>query len=124
MYKLILPIYGALPKNKPLTLNWYRNADYHESNNAKKKFKKMIQSQLELLKPTTKKVSLEFLYFAKRRGTDLDNFTSVVKKYFQDALVESGYIQDDNCEYVISTQERFGEIDKLNPRLEVFIIEV
>jgi Holliday junction resolvase RusA-like endonuclease len=55
---------------------------------------------------------------------DLDNFIGTVKKFFQDALVESGLIEDDNIKFIISNSETYGGIDKENPRVEAEIIEV
>ena len=110
MNKIILPLYGVA-KGSALSLNWYRNAHYQTSNNAKKKFKKMIQDQLDELPVFTGKISIHYEYYAKANNSpDLDNFVAVVKKFFQDALVECGRLEDDNV-----------NLDKKAPRVEAFI---
>jgi hypothetical protein len=88
----------------------------------KKKFKVIIAPQLENIDPIEGQISIKFVYYAARNNhPDLDNFTSVVKKFFQDAIVELGIIPEDNVDYIISTSEFYGGIDKENPRVEAFI---
>lgn len=126
-YKFILPIYGiAKPtkgsKNPALNVNWYRNVFYRDNNIAKAKFKKHIQYQLDKFDPIDGKVKIKYVYYAARNNNpDLDNFVGTVKKYFQDALVESGLLPDDNINYIIGNSEDYGGIDKENPRVEAFI---
>ena len=124
MIKLTVPIYGVVSAKKPnqsLTLNWYRNAHYQIANNAKKRFKKLMIPQLVQLDPIEGKLSIRYKYYAKRKSTDLDNFCSVSRKFLHDALVETGLIQDDNCSVIVKSSEEYMGIDKLNPRIEVFI---
>lgn len=121
-YEFTLPIYGVIKpskkaKNPSLTINWYRNAHYRTSNDAKKRFKAMIQDQLDQFEAINGQIRLTYIYYAKRKGTDMDNFVSASKKFFQDALVESGLLIDDNTDYIIESRERFGGIDKDNPRI-------
>ena len=121
MNKIILPLYGVA-KGSALSLNWYRNAHYQTSNNAKKKFKKMIQDQLDELPVFTGKISIHYEYYAKANNSpDLDNFVAVVKKFFQDALVECGRLEDDNVNFIISNSEAYMGVDKKAPRVEAFI---
>jgi Holliday junction resolvase RusA-like endonuclease len=124
MIKLTLPIYGvvsAKKQNESLTLNWYRNAHYQSANAAKKRFKKMILPQLLALDSIETPIKIRYKYYAKRKGTDLDNFCSVSRKFLQDSLVETGLIDDDNCEFIIKSSEEYAGIDRQNPRIEVFI---
>ena len=125
-YKFILPIYGIIKptrkvKNPALSLNWYRNVHYRGNNQAKKAFKKHMQSQLNKFDAIDGEISIHYKYYAKRKGTDLENFVTVVKKYFQDALSESGLIADDNCSVIVENKENYMGIDKDNPRVECFI---
>ena len=60
-------------------------------------------------------------YAARDNSPDLDNFTSVSKKFFQDAMVELGLIHDDNINHIISTSEYYGGIDRKNPRVMAYI---
>jgi hypothetical protein len=49
------------------------------------------------------------------------NICSVVDKFFSDALVNLGYIADDNYQHVLGVQYLFGSVDSKNPRVEVTI---
>ena len=123
-YKFTLPIYGIV-KGKSLSVNWYRNAHYRASNSAKKKFKKSIESQLNQFDKFTPPLKIKYTYYAKMNNNpDLDNFIGVAKKFFQDALSESGLIPDDNVHYIIANSEKYGGIDRENPRVEVEVNEV
>jgi Holliday junction resolvase RusA-like endonuclease len=121
--KFILPCY--IPqgkKNVPINLNWYRNAHYQTSNNIKRKFKEHIAPQFKGLEAITAQISIHFTYYAARNNSpDLDNFTSVSKKFFQDAMVELGLIADDNVNYIVATSESYGGLDRDNPRVEAEI---
>lgn len=124
MYRFTLPIYGVI-KRGGLSISWYRNAHYQSSNSAKKKFKKMIKSQLEQFDKIQTPIKIKYTYYAKANNNpDLDNFTGVVKKFFQDALVESGLIEDDNVNFIIANSEMYGGLDRGNPRVEVEIEEL
>lgn len=126
-YKITAPIYGVVSLAKPgksLNLGWYRNAHYHTNNAVKKRFKKQISKQLLSIDHIVGKIRVDYHYYAKRKATDLDNFTSAHKKYFQDAMVELGLIADDNCNYIVETREKYMGIDKENPRLEIFIRKI
>lgn len=125
-YRFTLPIYNVVSVKKrtpSLTVNWYRNAHYRQSNSAKKRFKSLIKEQIEQFDPIGCKVKINYTYYAASNTlTDLDNFTGAVKKFFQDALVECGFIPDDNTNYIVANSERFGGVDKENPRVEAEII--
>ena len=123
-YKFTLPLYGVTKKGA-IAVNWYRNAHYHESDSAKKKFKKLIQDQLNQFDKIETPIKIKYTYYAQRNNSpDLDNFVGTVKKFFQDALVESGLIEDDNVNFIVSNSETYGGIDKLNPRVEAEIIQI
>jgi len=123
-YKFTLPIYGVT-KEGAIAVNWYRNAHYQQSNSAKVKFKKLIQEQLNSFDPISGKIKIKYTYFAKANNNpDLDNFVGTVKKFFQDALVESGLIEDDNVNFIVSNSEYYGGIDRKNPRVEAVITQI
>ena len=123
-YKFTLPLYGVTKKGA-IAVNWYRNAHYQASNDAKIKFKNLIQDQLEQLDKIETPIKIKYTYYAQRNNSpDLDNFVGTVKKFFQDALVESGLIEDDNVNFIIANSEEYGGIDKDNPRVEAEVIEL
>ena len=122
-YKFTLPLYGVT--KGAVSVNWYRNAHHHVSNKAKKEFKKQIQDQLNQFDKIETPIKIKYTYYAARNNSpDLDNFVGTAKKFFQDALVESGLIEDDNVHFIVANSEEYGGIDKLNPRVEANITEV
>ena len=111
-------------KNHWLTLNNYRNWQFHLNNNLKIEFKK----QLKHLKGTTKLkgvFSIEYVFFyPDKRLRDIDNSLSVVSKFTGDALVELGILDDDNYKSLKQVIGSFGGIDKVNPRAKVIIRKI
>ena len=123
--KLVLPLYLSVgkgkPKKLPLNLNHYRNAHFHVLNSMKVQFKQAISSQLtfpKLVEPV--KISY-VLYPPTHRELDISNILCIVDKYFCDALVEAGLLEDDNFNHLPQVEFRFGAVDKENPRAEAFI---
>jgi len=125
-YQFTLPIYGIVKptkhnKNCALTFNWAQAANSWTYNSAKKKFKKAMFEQVSAFDEIEGKISIHYEYYAKRNGTDLDNFVSVARKFFQDALSEYGLIDDDNCRVIVRNSESYAGIDRHNPRVEAFV---
>ena len=105
-----------------INLNQYRNWCFQVSNNIKKRYKQKIYTQVKDLKLT--RITLIFTLWKKdRRKIDRANVLSIHEKFFCDALVESGCIPDDNDNYIKKTVYKTGGIDKLDPRVEIEIIE-
>ena len=120
---VICPTHVAVSKakNAPVNLNWYRNAHFQSLNKAKVNFKLAIQSQILAL-PRLKKVALPYT-FHPGEGIipDATNVCCVADKFFCDALVELGKLEDDTRQYVLGTQYLPGAQDVHNPRIEVRI---
>ena len=108
-----------------LNLNGYRNWHHHLSNQLKKAFKIAVADDIRQLTPLTKPCSITYvIYYRDRRGVDIDNIGSVISKFTNDALVELGVLEDDNCNFVKEIHYVFGGVDKDNPRCEVRIEEL
>ena len=106
-----------------VNLNQYRNAHYHTLNSAKITFKELINDQVKQL-PKFNVIKLWYRVFApSKRLVDTNNICSIADKFFCDALVEAGKLEDDNYNFLIETRFTFGGIDKGNPRVEVEIEE-
>ena len=123
--KIDLPLYVFVSKvrKKWLTLNSYRNWHYKVSNNGKKKFKEDINHLLSFR--LNGQVRIDYEYYAPdKRKRDLMNVISVIDKFFQDAMVESGCIEADDVSIVIEVNSKFMGIDRENPRLEVTITNI
>ena len=123
---VISPLRIVRPRSKDwiLNLNIYRNTHYMTLNGVKIKYKALIQDQVDLL-PKSLCVSLTYVLYPKtKRRTDLVNVLCIHSKFFEDALVESGKLPDDNYEHLVKTTYLFGEVDKENPRVEILINQV
>jgi len=107
-----------------LNLNVYRNSHYRTLNTVKIRYKALMVDQIMKL-PKMGKVIIYYKLFPKsHRLTDIGNVISVHKKFFEDALVELGILEDDNYKFVIGSAEEFGKVDKDNPRVEILIKEI
>lgn len=104
-----------------LNLNVYRNAHYMTLNKAKVVFKELITPFLVQI-PKLKRCSLEYVLYPKtNRLCDVSNVCSIVDKFFSDAFVESGHLEDDNYTFIKDIKYRFGAVDPKNPRVDVII---
>ncbi len=101
--------------------NRYWHAHYIEKNNAKVMFKDIIAEQVKQLPKYDKPVTIKYMYWLKRKGSDLNNVHSVISKFFPDCLVELGKLGDDTCEYIVDSRETFMWYDKDNPRAEIVV---
>lgn len=125
-WKITLPWKIPLSKTKdfPLNLNHYRNACYQELNNAKIKFKNSISPLLGSI-PNMESCSLHYEVFpSTKRECDISNICSVADKFFSDTLVSSEKIPDDNFKVIPNISFSYGQVDPLNPRIEVTITQI
>lgn len=107
-----------------LNLNQYRNAHFRTLDKAKKVFAQQVSPIIQPL-PKFDQIALTFTLFpGKGVIPDTSNVCCIVEKFFNDALVEQGKIEDDNYKYVLGSQYLFGEKDIDNPRVEVKIHKV
>lgn len=123
---VISPLRVPLTKKKDfiLNLNNYRNTHFRSLNASKITYKKTVESQIKEL-PNFTKIKVHYTLFpASHRRTDLGNPVSIHKKYFEDALVEFGKIEDDDYFHITYNSESFGGVDKDNPRVEIEIYPI
>jgi len=107
-----------------LNQNNYRNTHFQALNNYKKKYKKHIEPQVSQL-PWFNIVSITLTIYPKsKRLFDLDNIAAVHCKFFLDSLSEALKIEDDNYLFVPEIHTYFGNIDKINPRVDISIKEL
>jgi len=123
--KIDLPLFVMLPrktkadKRIALNMNTYRNLHYQLNNQAKKEFCRVIAGDLLYL-PCLDMLDLKYTLYPKtKRLTDVANVCSIVDKFFCDALVRAGKIEDDNFNFIRSVWYGWGKVDKDNPRCEV-----
>ncbi len=122
MIKLDLPVYWNITKNRKIFvgMNWYQRANKYEINKVKQEYHELIKSKLFGNKEKIKGSYLvRYKYFYKNSGTDLRNVTSVIDKFFNDALQELGIVENDNVKYFKESIDQVGGLDKKNPRIEI-----
>lgn len=120
--KMQVPIYIKVgKKNYSLNLNVYRNMHHHVSNNIKQQFKNVVG--WSLIGRKFNKIEIEYTVFPKvNRPYDVSNICAIVDKFFSDALVSVGAIEDDNFNFIPKVTYKWGGHCKENPRCEVRII--
>lgn len=124
IYKLNAPL--SVPKTKTkqwiLNLNNYRNTHYQTLNKTKVEYKAVMKPQIEALPTLVPPIMVKFVVYPKTKQLfDVPNVESIHSKYFLDALVECGKLEDDNYMFVPETRAAFGAIDKENPRVVIYI---
>lgn len=73
----------------------------------------------------TKKIAIEYvIYKPTKRRYDVMNIVAIVDKFFQDALVKAGKIEDDDYTTVPHVVGKHGGIDKDNSRVDIIIKEI
>ena len=113
------------PKRKfVLNLNQYRNTHYRMSNNAKVKYKEFMKKQILKQKgKITKALFIYTVYAGSKRSFDVGNVVSIHQKFFEDALVELGMMEDDKYSIAPMYIGCFGGIDKENPHVNIEVIQ-
>jgi hypothetical protein len=125
-WTITLPWKVPLSKNKdfPVNLNYYRNACFQELNKAKINFKELVSPLLGSVL-CMESCNLQYVIFPpSKRECDISNICSVADKFFSDTLVSSGKITDDNFKVIPNISFSYGQVDPLNPRIEVTITPI
>lgn len=106
-----------------LNLNVYRNLHFRKLSFQKNAFQKRMSPLLSGF-PKLGKVKLHYEIHPKSEGRlDTMNVGSIVDKYFSDALVEAGVIQDDDYKNVVFNSFCFGSVSPKDPHVLVTITE-
>lgn len=98
----------------------------HLRNLVKQKFAANVALEIEGLPKLTAPVTVSYyVYKPSARLIDTNNVCAIADKFFMDALVELGKLEDDNEKFCLGFDEtRVMGIDRENPRIEVVIKEV
>lgn len=126
MWTITVPLVVPISKNKTfsLNLNIYRNAHFRVLHKAKEVFTTVVTPLIkEANIPMLSHISMRVVIFpGSNRLVDIANIAPIVAKFFDDALVQSGVLPDDNYTYIPFYCHSFGSVDKDNPRAEITII--
>ena len=71
------------------------------------------------------RIRLDFTYYKPTaRRSDRTNVLSQHEKFFADAMVECGCMEDDSDEYIAHSHYYGGQLDRKNPRVEIVVSEL
>ena len=123
-YEFTLPVKIILPRVKTAGRPFYVNMNTFTGikpftyNNAKETYRDLMKDQLTSVEPADGKITIIYEYYAKANNSpDLDNFVSAGIKFFQDAMVNHGFIEDDNVHFIPAYSVKYAGIDRKNPRI-------
>lgn len=124
--KYISPLKVKASKKKDwrLNLNEYRNTHFRTLNTCKVNYKQDMARQV-LAGPGYNKVACIYTVYPKsKRSFDVGNVCCIHQKFFEDALVELGKLEDDNFHNIPLSIYAYGGIDAENPHVDVDVIEL
>lgn len=107
-----------------LNLNQYRNTHYRVLNNCKINYKNHMEKQIKSAPRFKRVLCIYKVYAGSKRSFDLGNVCSVHEKFFEDAFVELGKLEDDNIDIIPLVIYLGCGIDKDNPRVEIEVMEL
>jgi hypothetical protein len=107
-----------------LNLNEYRNTHYRILNNAKINYKEVMKKQIQKAKRLGKALFVYTVYPGSKRSFDIGNICCIHEKFFEDAFVELGKLEDDNANFLPLVVYMYGGIDKDNPRVDIEAMEL
>lgn len=121
-YVITSPLYVYVGKKKfMLNMNDYRNAHYQVLNKAKIEYKRLLRDEiLQLPKMNVININYDVTLGDNRRHDGM-NIVSVTSKFFLDALVEYGVLEDDNTKHVIHEEWNSRGVEKNNGKVEIYI---
>ena len=91
-------------------------------NQIKVRYKELILPQLESLPEFVYINTIEYIWYPRiNNRSDVSNVCCIIDKFFCDALVESGHLPDDNHNFIKEIRYKYGEVNKLNPRVDIII---
>lgn len=123
MITVTIPIYFTDGKKTfSLSMNWYRNAHFFQSNKVKQALHDIIARQLRnaIILPIGK-YQVHYKLYYKNPHSDLSNFCSLASKWFLDTLQACKIIQNDTVTHIVREIYEVAEQSKNNPRIEATI---
>jgi hypothetical protein len=126
---LSLPLSVTIPRKTKedkvftLNLNTFRNAHHFIMNAAKRAWLDVVADALgyQTKMPDPPYLLTYTVFPASQRKFDLGNVLPAVQKFTDDALIELGWLKDDDYKHIRAIDYRFGRVDKENPRIELEI---
>ena len=120
---LTIVIPGKFPGlNEFIDANRRKHGKWNAGNQMKQRDQKIICAYLPKAR-FKGKIYITYHYFEPNSRRDKDNISGYFHKIFQDALVQTGCIENDGWKHIKGWADHF-DVDKGNPRIEVEINEV
>lgn len=123
-YEFILPLVVYIPlKTKPdirfgVDVNTFKSMNRFNYNKAKAIYCEHMREQLEGFEMIRGQIAVHYTYYKNiNNSPDLDNFVGGAKKFFQDAMVSHGLIEDDNVNFIPRNSESYGGHSPGNGRI-------
>ena len=115
---------GRLPGLNELIAKSKGKGGFYTYNALKKEYETMIAMCIKTtgLIPMGLDIYFTFYWYEKNERRDKDNIAAGGRKLILDALVETGILQNDTWKYINGWEDVFA-VDKLNPRIEVVMVE-
>ena len=130
-YKFISPLAVYLPrvtkKGRKMILNKNneRNWHYIVNNQVKVAYKQAMEAQLKPARAIKNPVFIALTYWKPtKRRSDRSNVLTIHEKFFCDAFVDAGWLEDDNDDIILWTTYQGSELDRKNPRVEITVTEL
>ena len=123
-FKSPMKILAGKRKMLRLNLNEYRNTHYRILNNAKINYKEFMKAQIQKAKKLGKAMFVYTVFPGSKRSFDIGNICCIHEKFFEDAFVELGKLEDDNANFLPIVVYLYGGIDKENPRVDIEAMEL
>jgi hypothetical protein len=123
-FKSPMKILAGKRKMLRLNLNEYRNTHYRILNNAKINYKEFMKEQIQKAKRLGKAMFVYTVFPGSKRSFDIGNICCIHEKFFEDAFVELGKLEDDNANFLPIVVYLYGGIDKDNPRVDIEAMEL
>lgn len=104
-----------------LNMNDYRNTHYQVLNKAKVEYKRIMRDEiLQLPKMNVVTISYDITFSDNRRHDGM-NVASITSKFFLDALVEYGVLEDDNTKHVLHEEWNACGVEKNKGKVLIYI---
>lgn len=123
-FKSPMKILAGKRKMLRLNLNEYRNTHYRILNNAKINYKDFMKTQIQKAKRLGRAMFVYTVFPGSKRSLDIGNICCIHEKFFEDAFVELGKLEDDNANFLPIVVYLYGGIDKENPRVDIEAMEL
>lgn len=121
IHKIVIP--GRFPSlNEWVEANRKRHGCWSAGNDMKQRDQREIRKHIPHGLKFKHRIFIEYNFFEPNTRRDKDNISGYFHKIFQDALVECGALEDDDWKHIRGMTDYF-EVDKGNPRIEIFIEE-